>query len=198
MPRQFRPFLAAVAVLVAAHAGATVLVPADLTELSRGASAIVRGTVVAVKPGWADGRHRVETVVTVSVVQSLKGAYAGNISFKVPGGDMGRYRSMMIGAPTFHEGEEVILFLGGTAPALPHLLGLGQGVYHVERDTRTGERRVISPTLVADPDQTVKVRRGDPSRRSLSVDEFAAQVRDALEAGNGRSRRGAPTGRTSK
>jgi hypothetical protein len=188
MSRQFLAFLGAAVVWFAAPARATVLVPADLTELSRGATAIVRGTVVGVKPGWADGRRRVETVVTVAVAQSLKGSCTGTCSFKIPGGDIGRYRSVMVGAPTFREGDEVILFLGGEAPALPHLLGLGQGVYRVEADSRTGERRVLTPTLVADPDQAVKVRRGDPARRSLSIEEFSAQVRDALES-DGRSPR---------
>jgi hypothetical protein len=183
MSRQLLASLGAAVVLLAAPARATVLVPADLTELSRGATVIVRGTVVGVKPGWADGRRRVETVVTVAVAQSLKGSDTRSVSFKIPGGDMGRYRSVMVGAPTFREGEEVILFLGGEAPALPHLLGLGQGVYRVETDARTGQRRVITPTLVADADQAVKVRRGDPARRSLSVEEFAAQVRDALDSG---------------
>jgi hypothetical protein len=39
---------------------------------------------------------------------------------------MGRYRSVTIGAPSFHEGEEVVLFLGAQPPALPFVLGLGQ------------------------------------------------------------------------
>ncbi len=174
--------LLAAALVVAAvlPARATVLVPADLAELSRSASAIVRGTVTLVRPEWADGRRRVETIVTVSVEQTLKGGLGRTVSFKVPGGDMGRYRSVMIGAPTFHEGEEVILFLGGQAPALPYLLGLGQGVYRIQRDARGGEARVVSPAWFADPEQAVPVRRGTAAARGLSVDEFASRVREAM------------------
>ncbi len=168
------------AILSAPPAGATVLVPADLTELSRGAAWIVRGTVSQVTPQWADGRRRIETVVTLEVAQVLKGDRCVRVSFKVPGGDIGRYRSIMLGAPTFRVGEEVILFLGATAPALPHLLGLGQGVYRIQRDTRTGEGRVISPALFASPDRDVTVRRGDLSRRTLSLEEFGGQVRASL------------------
>jgi hypothetical protein len=181
---------AAVAAAVAMPARATVLVPADIAELSRGASSIVRGTVTLVRPEWADGRRRVETVVTLSVNQTLKGVFGRTVSFKIPGGEIGRYRSVMVGAPTFREGEEVILFLGGDAPALPHLLGLGQGVYRVQRDARTGEARVLSPSWFADADHAVPIRRGTASPRGLSVDEFAAKVREAMaSSGPSRGRR---------
>jgi hypothetical protein len=190
MLRPFLTLLAAAALAATvAPVHATVLVPADLTELSRSASAIVRGTVTLVRPEWADGRRRVETIVTLSVVQALKGGLSGHVSFKVPGGDMGRYRSVMIGAPTFREGEEVIVFLGGQAPALPHLLGLGQGVYRVQHDDRTGEARVITPAWFADPDERVRVQRGTASPHGLLVEQFASQVRDAMAGDGGRARR---------
>lgn len=185
MRRQFLAlFLAAGAVLIAVPARGTVLVPADLVELSRSAALVVRGTVSAVTSQWAEGRRRVETVVTLDVQQAMKGEAGKTITFKIPGGDMGRYRSVMVGAPTFRAGEEVILFLGATPPALPYLLGLGQGVYRVQRDERTGERRVTSPVLVADSEQATAVRRGDPSRRALTVEEFSVEVRNALASGD--------------
>jgi hypothetical protein len=197
MPRPLLALLAAAAVAaVVAPVRATVLVPAELTELSRSATAIVRGTVTLVRSEWADGRRRVETIVTVSVEQTLKGGLEGNVSFKVPGGEMGRYRSVMIGAPTFREGEEVILFLGGEGPALPYLLGLGQGVYRVQRDARTGEARVVTPVWVADAANAVRVRRGTANPRGLSLDAFASEVREAITSGvTGRARR-APTAAT--
>lgn len=193
MPRSLLALLAAAAVAAAvAPVRATVLVPADLTELSRSASAIVRGTVSLVRSEWADGRRRVETIVTVSVDQALKGGLTGDVSFKVPGGDMGRYRSVMIGAPTFREGEEVILFLGGQGPALPYLLGLGQGVYRVHRDSRTGEARVVTPAWFADAESAVRVQRGTADPRGVSVDAFASRVRAAIANGNPRERRVPP------
>lgn len=183
MARQLIALLvAALVVLPAIPTRATVLVPADLSELSRSATAIVRGTVLSATPQWADGRRRIETVVSVEVRQALKGEVGRTVSFKVPGGDMGRYRSVMIGAPSFQSGEEVILFLGAQPPALPHLLGLGQGVYRVQRDERSGEARVMSPVLVADAGQATPVRRGDPARRGLSLQEFTTQVREAMAA----------------
>jgi len=161
---------------------ATVLLPGDLGEIARSATAIVRGTVVDVRSGWADGRRRVETVVTLRVGESLKGDMRGLVSVKVPGGVLGRYRSVTVGAPSFHQGEEVVLFLGAEPPALPYLIGLGQGVFRVRRDLRSGATLVTPPALLADPVRTVRVTRGDVSRGPMTLPQFADTVRAALAA----------------
>jgi hypothetical protein len=171
------------AALVAALApavSATVLLPGDLGDIARSAVAIVRGTVVDVRAEWADGRRRVETVVTLQVTQTFKGGMAGLVSVKVPGGVMGRYRTVMIGAPSFHSGEEVVLFLGAQPPALPYVIGLGQGVFRVHRDVRSGATTVTPPALLADRIQAVAVTRGDPNRRPVSLQEFTENIRAAL------------------
>jgi hypothetical protein len=173
------------AVLVAAlvpTVSATVLLPGDLGDIARAASAIVRGTVVDVRCDWADNRRRVETIVTLRVSESLKGDMRGLVSVKVPGGVLGRYRSITIGAPSFRQGEEVVLFLGAAPPALPYVIGLGQGVFRVQRDGRTGATAVTPPALLANPVRNVRVTRGDPSRGAMSVQRFADSVRQALSA----------------
>ncbi len=174
--------LPAVALMLALTrpAGATVLLPGDLTDIARGAAVIVRGTVVGVQAGWVDGRRRVATVVTLDVAETFKGGMAGRVSFQVPGGVVGRYRSVTIGAPTFSPGEEVVVCLGAQPPALPYVLGLSQGVFRVRRDAATGQRFVASPVLLADSESAVTVRRGDPARRQLSLDQFATAIRSAL------------------
>jgi len=86
-------FLATTAACVVAAAAplfATVLVPAGLTELARDALTIVHGRVVDVRSQWADGRRRIETVVTLDVRAALKGQPGQTVSVLVPGGNMGR------------------------------------------------------------------------------------------------------------
>jgi hypothetical protein len=171
------------AVLAAAFVpsvSATVLLPGDLGDIARSATDIVRGTVVDVRSEWADGRRRVETVVTLQVSETFKGEMRGSVSVKVPGGVMGRYRSVTVGAPSFRQGEEVVLFLGAQPPALPYVIGLGQGVFRVKRDMRTGATAVTPPALLADPVRTVAVNRGDPARRALTLQQFAERIRSAL------------------
>jgi hypothetical protein len=170
--------------LATAPASATVLVPAELGELAREARAIVHGRVVSVEGVWTAGRRGIETVVTIEVATTIKGQPGREVSLRVPGGDLGRYRSVVVGAPVFREGQEVIVFLGGEGPALPHLLGLGQGVYRVRRDPRTGTALVMPPPVAAAAGAPVRVQRGDPARRTVGLDEFMRQVQ-AVTGGPG-------------
>ncbi|MNC86826.1 hypothetical protein D3C83_25090 [compost metagenome] len=91
--------------------------------------------------------------------------------FRVPGGQIGRYRRVMVGAPEFRAGDEVVMFLDGRPPVVPTPFGLSQGVYRVRR---SGGSAVVTPAPVLGGGRIV---RGDPARRPLSVDAFARQVR---------------------
>ncbi len=167
--------LSVLSCLAAAPANATVLIPADVAELSRDANAIVRGRVTATESQWTADRRAIETVVTMDSDASLKGALGRRVQFIVPGGTLGRYRSLMAGAPEFVVGQRVIVFLGGTGPSYPHLLGLGQGVYRVMPDR---ERRgwLVTPPAITDAGPA-RIVRGDPGRRSLTLADFEARVR---------------------
>jgi hypothetical protein len=123
--------IAAAFCIWAIPAGATVLVPADLSELARDAHVIARGAVVSIDTQWTEDRRTIETVVTLEAESYLKGRLDRVLQFKVPGGTLGRLRSIVVGAPQFEVGQQVIVFLGTNGPRLPHLLGLTQGVYRV-------------------------------------------------------------------
>jgi len=47
---------------------------------------------------WADGRRRIDSLVTIEAEQYLKGDFGERVTFRVPGGRIGRYRSVMVGA----------------------------------------------------------------------------------------------------
>jgi len=181
-------WVAPLSLLVAAPLPAAVLVPAELGELAREAAVIAHGRVIAVQGVWTAGRRSIETVVTLEVATVLKGQPGREVSLRVPGGELGRYRSVMVGAPVFREGQEVIVFLGGRAPSLPYLLGLGQGVYRVRRDPRTGAGMVMPPPLHEAGAQAARVRRGDPARRMVTLEEFSRQVLSVLEPRGERER----------
>ncbi len=168
------------AVALAAGAGAahaTVLVPATLPELVRDAQVIVRGRVADVRPQFVEGHRRIETVVVVDAEGYLKGDYGRQFVFKVPGGELWGYQSIMVGAPVFREGDEVVLFLATQGPELPHLVGFSQGVLRLVRDAETGQALVQSPPLESSATRPQPVVRGDRSRHSVGYDEFAARVR---------------------
>ena len=169
-------------VLCSLHANATVLVPADLGELARDAGAIVRGRVSATETRWSSGRRAIETVVTVDVEESLKGSLGRTVQFVVPGGTLGRYRSLFVGAPQFAAQERVVVFLGWRGASYPYLLGLGQGVYRVAANANRTGAMVTPPPVIAPPAGSAPIVRGDLSRVPMPLAAFEQRVR-ALAGG---------------
>ena len=163
-----------VVVLAGNSVSATTLVPADFSQMVHESDVIVHGTVVNVQAQLAGSHRTIETVVTVGVADTIKGAATAQTMFRVPGGKIGRYRRVMVGAPQFTIGDEVILFLKGHAPAMPLPYGLSQGVYRVGR--RDGVA-TVTPLIVPDGSRIV---RGDPARRPLDPAAFAAQIRSVM------------------
>ena len=171
------------AALDVTSARALVVVPADFAELVGEARAIVYGRVSAVQPQLTDDRRHIDTLVFLEAVSYFKGDLGRNVTFRVPGGELGRYRTVIVGAPAFAPGDEVVLFLGARGPSVPYVLGLSQGVFRVVADSASGERRVLPSPLVARGPDVERIVRGDPARRPVSLSQFATQVGRVLGAG---------------
>jgi hypothetical protein len=159
---------------------ATVLVPVTLNDLAREAGAIVRGRVVAVESRVALDRRAIETIVTVEAEQTLKGSLGASVQFVVPGGSVGRYRSIVVGAPVFSVDQRVIVFLGWQGPSYPFLIGFSQGVYRIQSDG-AGVSRVTPPPISLPSSPAAAIVRGDPNRRPMPLVEFEQQVRALIE-----------------
>ena len=171
-------------VLIASAASATVLVPAEFTEIVQGSQIIAYARIVQIRPAWADGRRWIDTVVTADVLSNLKGSADQTLTFKVPGGQLGRYRSVVVGAPVFAAGDEAVLFLKARGDDLPDVFGLNQGVFRVRIDSRTGQRVVVPPPVMkgdmsAEPERVV---RGSLDRRPMVFEAFGARVREVMSA----------------
>jgi hypothetical protein len=165
---------------------ATVLVPAEFREVVQGSSMIAYGRVIDVRPEWVDNRSRVETIVTLEVVTWLKGGSDQTIEFKVPGGELGRYRNLIIGAPVFNRGDEAVMFLKSDGTSMPIVFGLNQGVFRVRRDASTGRRVVIPSALMARGDAPEIIKRGAATRQPIPLESFGAQVRTVMASGGRR------------
>jgi hypothetical protein len=162
--------------LIAAPAAATVLIPADVGELSHDAIAILRGRVVAADARWTDDRQTIETLVTLEVERYLKGDLGSTVQFLVPGGRLGRFRTIFVGAPQFAADDRVVVFLGAHGPSIPHLVGFSQGVYHVMRSP-DGNSIVTPPAMWPSTAGTRPVVRGDATRTPIALDDFEQRVR---------------------
>ena len=181
-------FVSALAALVVLSAplSATVLIPAEFREIVSGSQIIVHGRVSDVRAEWTSGRRRIESVITLQASSFYRGTAARTVTFRVPGGQIGRYKSVTVGAPEFNRGDEVVLFLKANGPSIPSVFGLNQGVFRVRVDARTGRRLVTQPIVMARGTAPEIVARGAGSRRPLPLDQFAAQVRTVLRQGGGR------------
>jgi hypothetical protein len=175
----------AIALLLAVPAvlRATVLIPIEFRELVTVSSTIVHGRVVDVRADWVDGRRAIDTFLTVEADEYFKGGPGDTVVVRVPGGQMGRYRTIFVGAPEFQRGDEVVLFLRGNAERGAFIVGLSQGAFRVAPD-RTGRRVVTSPILMGKAgDQAEAVVRGDMARRPLAVEQFRDLVKRVMAGG---------------
>jgi len=168
---------------LSARGNATVVIGADLGELARDARAIARGRVVAVDAQWTTDRRTIETMVTLEVDAYLKGALGSTVQFRVPGGSLGRFRSIVVGAPQFTVDDRVVVFLGARGPSIPYVVGFDQGVYRLVR-SGDGSTWLVTPPALVPAAGAVTIVRGDPQRRPLPLNDFESRVR-AL-AGGGR------------
>lgn len=159
------------------HLAATVVLPADFTTVVTESEVIVHGRVTDVTSMLVGPRRMIESLVTLEVIDGLKGVSTRSVTFRVPNGQVGRYRRILVGAPEFAEGDEVFVFLNGRAPAVPTLFGLSQGVYRVARN---GGRTVVAAPVMARGGGAERVVRGDPARAPLDIDLFAREVRSVL------------------
>jgi hypothetical protein len=165
------------AAALAANVRATVLVPADVGELSREAVAIVRGRVVALDARWTADRRGIDTIVTLEVERYLKGSFGPTLQFRVPGGELGRFRSVFVGAPEFVVDEHVVIFLGARGPTVPYVLGFNQGVYRVVPAADASGWVVTPPAMFPATAGTTRVVRGDASRKPVALTDFENRVR---------------------
>jgi hypothetical protein len=179
-PARISPFifLTLMLLLETTPASATVYLPADFTEMVNASTFIVHGSVVDVRSETTSDRRAIVTYVTVDVAQPLKGTPGVSVTFLVPGGQIGRYERIVVGAPQFDRGDEVVLFLTSRGPSIPYVFGLSQGVYRVSR--ASGRALVVPPAVLVrqgEGNAAGRVVRGDPARRALPLDEFAREVR---------------------
>ena len=159
--------------LFIATAGATTLAPLSFEELVNASASVVYGRVTEVRSQWTEDRRFIESVISIEILQGMKGSARESIAFTVPGGQVGRYRNVIPGAPEFAVGDRAVFFLTARGPRLPVTTGLTQGIYRVQRDARSGESVVMPPAL-----EPGRIVRGDVRRKPASLAAFAASVRE--------------------
>jgi len=162
---------------------ASTFLSAEFREVVSEASTIVRGRVTDVRAVRSTAGE-VESVVTIAVESALKGSAERFVSMRVPGGTIGRYRTVMIGAPLMQVGEQAVFFLKRGAGNSLWPVGLAQGIYRVNPGAGGSAAMVQAPVLAGVTANAVgPVVRGDARRKALPVTEFESLVRLLLTQG---------------
>jgi hypothetical protein len=153
----------------------TVVVPSTLRELTNDASLIVRGHITDVRVITGPERT-VESVATVAVDRVIKGPATSFVSVWVPGGSVGRYRYLMVGAPTLRPNVMAVFFLARRADHQWRPIGLSAGVVPISSERASGRLVVHPPILAGRTVSPGPIVRGDPRRKALPVSEFESMV----------------------
>ena len=175
------PVLAVLAALIwSAPLHAVLVVPMTFEQLVVESVAVIYVRVASVRGQWTSDRRFIDSLVTLEPLRYLKGDLGDEVVMRLPGGEAGGVINVIPGAPVVRDGDLLVVFLGGRGPAIPSPLGLGQGIFRVVRDPASGGMRVTPPPLTASA--AGRSLRGAAGRRVLSLDAFAAAVRDAESA----------------
>jgi hypothetical protein len=159
---------------------AVLVVPMTFEELVHDSVAVVYARVASVRGQWTADRRFIDSLVTLEPLRYFKGDLGEDLVMRLPGGEAGGVINVVPGAPVVRGGDLIVAFLGSRGPAIPSPLGLGQGIFRVVRDSPSGAVRVSPPPLKAS--DAGRILRGADSRRVLSLDAFAAAVRDVEHA----------------
>ena len=99
----------------------------ELEDLIDRSSRVVVGEVRSTEA--VSGGPGIETIVEVHVSETLHGAAAPVVSFRVPGGSLQGVHLTVPGAPRFSAGDAVVVFLEGD-----QIVGFNQGAFRFGGD----------------------------------------------------------------
>ena len=126
-------------------ARATTVLEKDFAELVHEADTIVVGTVTTLE--HPTDQHPPVTLVTFTDLNVLKGTVEGDeFTVQMLGGTNAEGMTLRIaGAPKFHLGNRMVVFVVGNETQAVPFVGIWQGVYRVVRDA-TGQETVTTHT----------------------------------------------------
>ncbi len=139
----------------------------SVEETARTSETVVRGVVERVSARWAG--TRIVTEVVVRVASAWKGRPGERLTLLVPGGAVGEIAQDVDAAPTFEEGEEVVVFAGRRGHSY-RVNGLALGKYRIAdgmATPRTEGARIAPRGLAA----------GERAVGRMSVAELERRVR---------------------
>lgn len=161
------------------HAGASLVLALDLSEMTASAEQIVVAEVLAVRSGWNRAGSRIVTTVELKVAESWKGTVPGDgrVTLVQPGGVADGLETRVHGMPSFAAGERAVLFLGRSA-----VVGMAQGKRDLRWDQATRRWMTAAPDRGAAVTLDARgTMRPAPPEEPMPLDELRRRVRALLK-----------------
>ena len=176
-------------VLVGAVAQATLVTRVTLEQMVDDSELIVQATVLRSWAAWDQSRQFIWTHYELQVAYTLKGQPGGQFVVSEPGGHVGDDHMLIVGAPQFKVGGEVVLFAYRTPIGYLRTCGWGQGKFTV-LDTAGSSEKIVRSDLRGIELVDLAKRQGEPRRAQtalgeldgLELNQFKARVREVVRA----------------
>jgi hypothetical protein len=156
----------------------TTLEKLSLEQMAQQSTEIVRGRMVSSAAEQRNGI--IFTRTRFQVLERWKGQTAATVDISVPGGTLGKLHQTFAGSPALAPGSEYVLFLWTGKSGVTQVIGLSQGVFDLQVDTK-GQAQVAraasSATMLSATGQPVA---DAPVRMSLA--DLDRAIRSALGA----------------
>ncbi|MGD1046101.1 MAG: hypothetical protein ABR936_12400 [Bacteroidota bacterium] len=174
--------------LLCQSAYATTMKRLGITELTKGSSHVVQCKIKTIKSSWNEERTLITTEIELDVSEVVKGTISEKtILLKMPGGTIDGRTTVVVGAPSFDVGEEVVLFLKRmdkrdvAARDQYGLVGLSQGKFSVQYDKVKKTTVAVSNArkfgLSLMPEQAGGTKIANEKER-FSLDELFTQIKN--------------------
>ena len=167
---------AALLLALALPVRASTFVAMSQEEMVEQAGAVVTGRVVQVHSFWNREHTAILTEAVIAVEESILGNAGPQVRVRTFGGQVGEYKLVALGFPTFEGGEKLLLFLTPQQDGVHKVLGYRQGQFHI-RAGASGRPTAV-PAWEADT-MRVLTADGTPARvpRAVALDELKLQIR---------------------
>ena len=160
---------------------ATSVRPVSLESMAARAALVAEGRALSSWSQWNSEHTMILTYTRFQVSRALKGAAAGEVIIRQPGGTAGVYRDLVHGVRYLKPGEEAALFLQESSErdGTMVVVGLVQGMFRMER-SESGETFVsngVSGLEAQSEGGSVRAFRGT----RIPLSEFEARVTKAAK-----------------
>lgn len=171
------------------------ITPLSLTEIATSAATVFEGECTEVRSGLDAESGMIATWYTFKVTEGIKGDLDETFTFKQYGGSDGE-RTVVSPSAQYEKSQKVILFLYGTSKiGFSSAVGLTQGKFNIEEDSKTKQRTVSNgmpaavlfknaATLPASYDSQGRLLQGTKrlQGKHLDRDDFVATVKELIES----------------